>query len=121
MGMAGFASATLTFVPAAVAAVVAAVLVAVAPAAEQGATVSPRAVVSDLASPVGLAAPRNEPLTARVRARYNTGIVVPPGSTIGVPGIPRDGALPPSQAFAVAPTSANSPSWTAPAAFRPST
>ncbi len=31
-------------------------------------------------------------------------------STIGVPGMPRDGAFPPSQAFTVAPTSANSPS-----------
>jgi len=41
--------------------------------------------------------------------------------TIGVPGIPRDGALPPSQALTVAPTSANSPSCTTPSAFRPST
>ena len=42
-------------------------------------------------------------------------------STIGWPGMPRDGALPPSHAFTVAPTSANSPSWMRPAAFRPST
>ena len=45
----------------------------------------------------------------------------PYGATMGCPGIPRDGALPPSQAFTVAPTSANSPSWICPAAFRPST
>ena len=31
-------------------------------------------------------------------------------STMGVPGMPREGAFPPSQAFTVAPTSANSPS-----------
>ena len=31
------------------------------------------------------------------------------GVTIGCPGIPRGGAFPPSQAFTVAPTSANSP------------
>ena len=49
---------------------------------------------------------------ARLRAHW---------STMGVPGIPRDGAFPPSQAFTVAPTSANSPSCTAPSAFRPST
>ena len=41
------------------------------------------------------------------------------GSRIGVPGIPRPGALPPSHAFTVAPTSPNSPSCTAPFAFRP--
>ena len=41
------------------------------------------------------------------------------GCRIGVPGIPRPGALPPSHAFTVAPTSPNSPSWTAPFAFRP--
>ena len=41
------------------------------------------------------------------------------GCRIGVPGMPRPGALPPSQAFTVAPTSPNSPSWTAPCAFRP--
>src|SRR5436309_2814881 len=33
------------------------------------------------------------------------------GATIGCPGMPREGALPPSQALTVAPTSANSPSW----------
>jgi hypothetical protein len=43
------------------------------------------------------------------------------GLTIDCPGMPREGALPPSQAFTVAPTSANSPWWTCPAAFRPST
>src|SRR4029077_13805037 len=43
------------------------------------------------------------------------------GARIGCPGIPRDGALPFSHAFTVAPTSANSPSWTRPAAFRPAT
>ena len=42
-------------------------------------------------------------------------------STIGWPGIPREGALPPSQRFTVAPTSANSPSWMRPPAFLPST
>ena len=42
-------------------------------------------------------------------------------STIGWPGMPREGDLPPSQAFTVAPTSANSPSWIRPAAFLPST
>ena len=36
------------------------------------------------------------------------------GVTIGWPGIPRRGGLPPSQAFTVAPTSPNSPSWIAP-------
>ena len=41
-------------------------------------------------------------------------------STIGWPGMRRPGAFPPSQAFTVAPTSANSPSWTRPAAFLPS-
>ena len=41
------------------------------------------------------------------------------GCRIGVPGIPRPGALPPSHAFTVAPTSPNSPSCTAPRAFRP--
>jgi len=41
------------------------------------------------------------------------------GSTIACPGIPRGGAFPPSQAFTVAPTSANSPSWIRPAAFFP--
>ena len=35
------------------------------------------------------------------------------------PGIPRPGDLPPSHAFTVAPTSANSPSCRAPCAFRP--
>lgn len=39
----------------------------------------------------------------------------------GVPGIPRGGDFPPSQAFTVAPTSANSPSWIWPFAFLPST
>jgi glucose/arabinose dehydrogenase len=48
-------------VPAAFAGFLAAVFLAVAPAAERSATVSPRAVVSNLASPVGLAAPRSEP------------------------------------------------------------
>jgi hypothetical protein len=43
------------------------------------------------------------------------------GVTIGCPGMPRDGALPPSQALIVAPTSANSPSCSCPDAFRPST
>src|SRR5262249_54890712 len=42
-------------------------------------------------------------------------------SRIGWPGIPRDGAWPPSQRFTVAPTSANSPSWMRPSAFLPST
>ena len=41
-------------------------------------------------------------------------VVDPHGSGIGAPGIPRLGALPPSQAFTVAPTSANSPSCTRP-------
>ena len=41
------------------------------------------------------------------------------GATIGCPGIPRGGGFPPSQAFTVAPTSANSPSWIRPAAFFP--
>src|SRR5207253_378950 len=44
------------------------------------------------------------------------------GSTIGLPGNPRGVDLPPSHAFTVAPTSANSPSsWINPAALRPST
>lgn len=47
--------------PLVVAAIVATVLVALAPGAERTATVGPRAVVTNLASPVGLAAPRNEP------------------------------------------------------------
>ncbi len=77
---------------------------------------------------------RVEPLSGRVRALSRgqsrlvrvlladeLGIVQPHGSTIGVPGIPRRGAFPPSHAFTVAPTSANSPSWTWPRAFRPST
>src|SRR5205823_4106325 len=38
------------------------------------------------------------------------------GVTIGCPGIPRRGGFPPSQAFTVAPTSPNSPSWRAPPA-----
>ncbi len=38
------------------------------------------------------------------------------GVTIGCPGIPRRGGLPPSQALTVAPTSPNSPSWIAPLA-----
>ena len=42
-------------------------------------------------------------------------------STIGWPGSPRPGAFPPSQAFTVEPTSANSPSCRAPLAFRPAT
>ena len=41
------------------------------------------------------------------------------GSTIGCPGSRLPAALPPSQAFTVAPTSANSPSWIRPAAFLP--
>ncbi len=57
----------------------------------------------------------------RVLLADELGIVEPHGSTIGVPGIPRRGAFPPSHAFTVAPTSANSPSWTWPAALRPST
>ena len=47
--------------PLVVAAIVATVLAALAPGAERTATVGPRAVVTNLASPVGLAAPRNEP------------------------------------------------------------
>ena len=43
------------------------------------------------------------------------------GSRKGWPATRRDGALPPSQRFAVAPTSPNSPSWIRPAALRPST
>src|SRR5207244_11025701 len=43
------------------------------------------------------------------------------GVRIGWPGIPRDGALPFSHAFTVAPTSANSPSCTCPSAFFPAT
>src|SRR5207237_5677427 len=43
------------------------------------------------------------------------------GSTIGWPGSRFGGALPPSQALTVAPTSANSPSWMRPAAFLPGT
>ena len=42
-------------------------------------------------------------------------------STNGWPGMPRFGALPPSHAFTVAPTSANSPSCRRPVAFLPST
>jgi hypothetical protein len=42
-------------------------------------------------------------------------------STIAWPGMPRDGAFPPSHALTVAPTSANSPPWIRPAAFLPST
>src|SRR5581483_556411 len=43
-------------------------------------------------------------------------------STIGRPGVPRAGAVPPSQALIVAPTSANSPfSCSRPCAFLPST
>ncbi len=45
----------------------------------------------------------------------------PHGSTISWPGSRFGGALPPSHAFTVAPTSANSPSWIRPAAFLPCT
>jgi hypothetical protein len=62
-----------------------------------------------------------EALLARVLAGHGGRIVEPHGSRRGAPGIPRDGAFPPSQALTVAPTSANSPSCTAPAAFLPST
>ena len=43
----------------------------------------------------------------------------PQGSRIGVPERPLRGAFPLSQAFTVAPTSPNSPSWMWPAAFLP--
>ena len=54
-------SATLEAVPAAFAALAAAALVALAPLGERSQAVGPRAVVSNLDSPVGLAAPRSEP------------------------------------------------------------
>ncbi len=68
-----------------------------------------------------------EPLLARELPAHEDRVVQPRplvthGSTIGVPGIPRPGAAPPSHLFTVAPTSPNSPSsCTCPAAFRPST
>jgi hypothetical protein len=64
--------------------------------------------------------PLQAPL-ARVLRSDDAGVVERHGSTIGCPGIPRVGGLPPSHAFTVAPTSANSPSWMRPPAFRPST
>ena len=56
--------------------------------------------------------PLREPLLARVLPLDDERVVELHGSMIGLPGMPRPGALPPSQAFTVAPTSANSPSWT---------
>ena len=70
--------------------------------------------------PVGGVALR-QPLLARVLPRDDERVVELQGATIGCPGIPFDGALPPNHALTVAPTSANSPSWMRPAAFRPST
>ena len=64
------------------------------------------------------AAPRS-PASLAYSSRDDCRVVEPHGVRIGVPGIPRDGALPPSQAFTVAPTSANSPSCVAPFALRP--
>ena len=51
-----------------------------------------------------------EPLLARVLPRDDQRVVELQGATIGCPGIPFDGALPPNHALTVAPTSANSPS-----------
>ena len=67
----------------------------------------------------GIAAHR-EPRLRLVVPANQVGVVQLHGSTIGCPGMPRPGDLPPSQAFTVAPTSANSPpSWILPAALRP--
>ena len=62
------------------------------------------------------------PLLARVLPRDDGRVVERSRARRSAcPGMPRDGALPPSQALTVAPTSANSPSWIRPAAFLPST
>jgi glucose/arabinose dehydrogenase len=61
VGSAGFGVGYPAAVPAALAALAAAALVALAPFGEQSPAVGPRAVVSNLQSPVGLAAPRSEP------------------------------------------------------------
>src|SRR5829696_1618367 len=59
---------------------------------------------------------------ARVLVANELWVVEPHAAvTIGCPGIPRRGALPPSQALTVAPTSANSPSCRLPSALRPCT
>ena len=62
-----------------------------------------------------------EPRLVRVLVLDDLGVVQLQGAMIGWPGTPRDGDLPFSQALTVAPTSANSPSWTWPAALRPAT
>ena len=62
-----------------------------------------------------------QPFLARVLPGDDERVVELQGATIGCPGIPFDGALPPNHALTVAPTSANSPSWMCPAALRPST
>src|SRR5919201_5089269 len=66
-------------------------------------------------------APYLEAVLCRVLAADELRIVELHGSTIGWPGIPRVGALPPSHRLIVAPTSANSPAWMWPFAFLPST
>src|SRR5262249_2350174 len=66
--------------------------------------------------------PRGQAGLIRVLLRDEARVVQPTqGSTIGWPGSRRPGALPPSQALTVAPTSANSPSWRSPFALRPAT
>ena len=62
-----------------------------------------------------------EALLARVLPANEQWVVELHGVRIGCPGIPRDGAFPLSQAFTVAPTSANSPSWICPDALWPAT
>ena len=61
------------------------------------------------------------PSATKTTCRVVSWIVELHGARIGCPGMPRDGAFPLSQALTVAPTSANSPSWICPAAFRPAT
>jgi hypothetical protein len=63
----------------------------------------------------------HETLLARVLPANEQRVVELHALRIGWPGIPREGDLPPSHAFTVAPTSANSPSWICPAALRPVT
>ena len=60
---------------------------------------------------IGLVALR-EALLAGVLPLDDERVVELHGSMIGLPGMPRPGPFPPNQALTVAPTSANSPSWT---------
>src|SRR6185503_12766548 len=78
------------------------------------------ASIRALGEPIGSFAPGQAHL-GRVLLANAARVVEPHCSTMNCPGTPRLGALPPSQALTVAPTSANSPSWMRPAAFFPST